>query len=240
MAGRSTQRGEGRNDGHRDARAASQVGTLGHGAHAEPAEDVGAAAPEVAAPEDAAPSQAAAEEGAPEAAAKIVLPAEDAAPDAASKIVLPAEDAAPPAEDAPAVPPPPAPASGAATPASAVPAGDGGAEASPAGGAASEASCDGTKAESAEVVPPMQTPGSEEPPPVVAAEAHQVPCDDTARRDTGRPPPGVLCRVSSVGSVSGHGVRPDGRAAEFWPSGSVGYFSEAAVKKLPHMLIALS
>jgi hypothetical protein len=48
---------------------------------------------------------------------------------------------------------------------------------------------------------------------------------------------GILCRVVGPGSVAGHGIRPDGRPAHFWTSGARGYFSQASIDKLPHLLV---
>lgn len=48
---------------------------------------------------------------------------------------------------------------------------------------------------------------------------------------------GILCRVVGPGSVAGHGVRLDGRPAHFWESGARGYFSQASIDKLPHLLL---
>ena len=48
---------------------------------------------------------------------------------------------------------------------------------------------------------------------------------------------GILCRVVGPGSVAGHGIRLDGRPGHFWESGARGYFSQASVNKLPHLLL---
>jgi hypothetical protein len=87
--------------------------------------------------------------------------------------------------------------------------------------------------------PPRQPPEPDEAPDLQPASAAEAPPKaNEAPPDSTRPvPPGIRCRVSALGAVAGHGVRPDGRRADFWPSGSVGYFSEAAVRKHPHLLV---
>jgi hypothetical protein len=62
----------------------------------------------------------------------------------------------------------------------------------------------------------------------------------TATPETHRRVPwGILCRVAGPGSVAGDGVRLDGRAGHFWEAGARGYFSQASIDKLPHLLIPL-
>jgi hypothetical protein len=48
---------------------------------------------------------------------------------------------------------------------------------------------------------------------------------------------GILCRVAGPGSVAGSGFLPDGRPGHFWVAGERGYFSQASIDKLPHLLI---
>jgi hypothetical protein len=224
MAGRSTHRGDTRGGealgggARSDARGAVQASTLGQDAQSAPAQQ------DLATPQEApASAHTATEDGAADAASKVVLPAEDAAPDAAE------DDSR-------------ANAGGASLRASPAPAGEDDGQASAGSAAAPHVTSgdtqDGLADSTSQII--VATAGSRASPAEVAARPSQVPPDDTNGKATGSAPPGVLCRVSSVGSVSGHGVREDGRVAEFWPSGSVGYFSEAAVKKLPHMLIPLS
>jgi hypothetical protein len=58
-----------------------------------------------------------------------------------------------------------------------------------------------------------------------------------AARGAGDHPPGILCRVAGPGAVAGHGIRLDGRPSDYWEAGSRGYFSQASVDKLPHLLV---
>jgi hypothetical protein len=72
---------------------------------------------------------------------------------------------------------------------------------------------------------PTAPPGTDD----VHAEGAPAPARST--------PLGILCRVAGPGSVAGHGIRLDGRPAHFWEAGSRGYFSQAAIDKLPLLLI---
>jgi hypothetical protein len=72
---------------------------------------------------------------------------------------------------------------------------------------------------------------TEAPREAVVSPTTSAPTQDGATRC------GILCRVAGPGSVAGSGFLPDGRPGHFWVAGERGYFSQASIDKLPHLLI---